>query len=381
MKKLFESDYKLGILGGGQLGRMLIRECVNYNIQAKVLEPDTEAPCKDVTRQFINGSILDYNDVYLFGKELDLLTIEIENVNVDALTKLSEEGLLIYPKPNTIRLIQDKGIQKEFYRNLGIPTSNFILTENRDEVVSCKFPLPAVQKMRKAGYDGHGVRKIISETDLPLAFDVPSVVESLVPIQKELSVVSSRNENGVIMMYPVVESIFSSERNLVDYSISPAAIDPLIEKGAYAITEAILDELKHVGLLVVEMFLTTSNELLVNEIAPRPHNCGHHTMNGFATSQFEQHLRAILNLNPGSVEKRSNYCGMINLLGEEGYEGVAKYEGLESALSLEGVFVHLYGKKKTRPFRKMGHLNVIESTRDDVLKKINKIKQMVRVIS
>lgn len=381
MNKLFESEFKLGILGGGQLGRMLIRECVNYNIQTKVLEPDTEAPCKDVTQQFINGSILDYNEVYRFGKELDLLTIEIENVNVDALTKLSEEGLLIYPKPHTIRLIQDKGIQKEFYRTLGIPTSNFILAENRDDVVRSRFPLPAVQKMRKAGYDGHGVRKIISETDLALAFDVPSVVESLVPIQKELSVVSSRNENGAIMMYPVVESLFSPERNLVDYLISPANIDPIIEKGAYAITEAILDELNHVGLLVVEMFLTTSNELLVNEIAPRPHNCGHHTMNGFATSQFEQHLRAILNLTPGPVEKRTNYCGMINLLGEVGYDGVAKYEGLESALSLDGVFVHLYGKKKTRPFRKMGHINVIESSRDDVLKKINKIKQMVRVVS
>jgi len=376
--KAFYGDLKLGILGGGQLGRMLIQESINYNITTFVMDPDKEAPCKDLCRKFVNGSLTDFESVYNFGKQVDILTIEIEKVNVDALEKLEKEGLTVYPQSRVIRLIQDKGIQKLFFKENDIPTAPFQVFGDKDELISANLKFPFVQKLRRDGYDGRGVKLIHSASDLEQAFEEPSLIEELINFEKELSVIVSRNEDGDVKTFPCVEMEFNPEANLVEFLISPSTLDFEILQKADQLAIKIANDLKIVGILAVEMFLTKEGNILVNEIAPRPHNSGHQSIEGNFTSQYEQLIRAIFNLPPGDTKAISNSV-MINLLGEKGYEGAAEYEGLKEVLEIEGVFIHLYGKKFTKPFRKMGHITIMDDDRQTAIEKARFVQKKVKV--
>ncbi len=376
--KAFYGDMRVGILGGGQLGRMLIQDAINYNVNIRVLDPDPDASCKNLCDKFITGSLTDYETVYNFGKQTDLLTIEIEKVNVDALQQLEEEGVLVYPQPRVIRLIQDKGLQKEFFKQHGIPTAPFQLISSREALKKASLNYPFVQKLRKDGYDGRGVYKVRSAEDLPDAFEAPSIIEEWVDFEKEIAVIVARNENGDTKAFPCVEMEFNPDANLVEFLISPSALPLEIQNRAEILALEIAKSLKIVGLLAVEMFLTKDGNVLVNELAPRPHNSGHHTIEGNYVSQFEQHLRAIFNLPLGDIRPVTNAV-MINLLGEKGYEGMALYEGLEEVLKLDGVYVHLYGKKYTKPFRKMGHVTIIDDVRTKAIEKARLVQKTVKV--
>jgi 5-(carboxyamino)imidazole ribonucleotide synthase len=376
--KAFYGDLKLGILGGGQLGRMLIQESINYNITTYVMDPDKEAPCKDLCRKFVNGSLTDFSSVYNFGKEVDVLTIEIEKVNVDALEKLEKEGLTVYPQSRVIRLIQDKGIQKQFFKENNIPTAQFQLFRDKSELISANLKFPYIQKLRRDGYDGRGVKLINSTSDLEKAFEEPSLIEELINFEKELSVIVSRNEDGDIKTFPCVEMEFNQEANLVEFLISPSSLDFEILQKADQLAVKIAEDLKIIGILAVEMFLTKEGNILVNEIAPRPHNSGHQSIEGNTTSQYEQLIRALFNLPPGDTKAISNSV-MINLLGEKGYEGVAEYEGLKEVLEIEGVFIHLYGKKFTKPFRKMGHITIMDDDRQKAIEKARFVQKKIKV--
>lgn len=370
----------IGILGGGQLGRMLIQAAMNFNLRISILDPDKDAPCKTIADSFQVGSLMDFDTVYAFGKKVDLLTIEIEHVNVEALEKLEKEGVKVFPQPHIIKTIQDKGLQKLFYQQNAIPTSDFRLIDSKDELTEHSDFLPFFQKMRKGGYDGKGVQRISSESDFTKAFEQSSVLEKQVDILKELAVIVARNESGETKTFPAVELDFHPEANLVEFLFSPAEIPAAIEKKAEEIAVRVAQSLKIVGLLAVEMFLTKSGEILVNEIAPRVHNSGHHTIEGNVTSQFEQHVRAILNLPLGSTEIKTPAV-MVNLLGEAGYDGVARYAGLEEALQKDGVAVHLYGKKFTRPFRKMGHVTITDARLETAKEKAKFVKHTLKVIA
>ncbi|WP_432713052.1 5-(carboxyamino)imidazole ribonucleotide synthase [Pedobacter sp.] len=374
------SDLKLGILGGGQLGRMLIQEAINYNVTTLVLDPDINAPCKFISNYFECGSITDYDTVYNFGKKADVITIEIEKVNIEALEQLEKEGKLVFPQSRVIRLIQDKGVQKQFFKENDIPTSPFVLVNGVEEMKNCGFALPYILKQRKDGYDGKGVMKIETLRDLDDAFEGPCLIEKLVNFEKEVAVIVSRNANGDVRTFPMVEMEFNPEANLVEFLISPSTYPQQIQERAEVIAKNIAAALNITGLLAVEMFVSKDGEILVNELAPRPHNSGHQTIEGNYVSQFGQHLRAIYNLPLGDTRCITNSV-MINLLGEKGYEGVAKYKGLEKIMALDGVYVHLYGKKYTKPFRKMGHVTVVDQNRESAIEKANYIKQALTVIS
>lgn len=376
--KSFYGDLRVGILGGGQLGRMLIQKAIDYNISVNVLDPDPDAPCKHICNEFTVGSLNDYQKVYEFGKKTDLLTIEIEKVNVDALEKLEEEGVLVYPQSRIIRLIQDKGLQKEFFRQNDIPTAPFHLISSVNDLKEAAFAYPYVQKLRKDGYDGRGVHMIRSEKDLSEAFTAPSLIEQMIDFEKEIAVIVARNASGEIKTFPCVEMEFNPDANLVEFLISPSTLSAEIQKKADDLAVKIAESLRITGLLAVEMFLTKDGEILINEIAPRPHNSGHQSIEGNYTSQFEQHLRAILDLPLGDTRCQGNAV-MINLLGEKGFEGLAEYEGLKDILKIEGVYVHLYGKKFTKPFRKMGHVTVIDDSREQAIKKARFIKETIKV--
>ena len=370
----------IGLLGGGQLGRMMLQNAVNLNLTISVLDPDKNAPCKHLVKKFTVGSLTDYDTVYDFGKDKDLITIEIENVNIDALKKLEKEGKIVYPQPHIIELIQDKGAQKMFYQRNNIPSPDFFLVETKKQISKYADYFPFFQKLRRGGYDGKGVIKLVNPHQLEKAFDSPSVLERFVNFEKELSVIVARNKNGEIKCYPLVECEFNPQANLVEYLFSPANVKKSVEKEAVKIATDIAEKLEIVGILAVELFLTKEGKVLVNEIAPRPHNSGHQSIEGNATSQFEQHLRAILNLPLGdtSILKPSV---MVNLLGEFGHEGAAIYEGMEDVLKFKGVYVHLYGKTITKPFRKMGHVTVVD---DDLLKakqKAKLVKNTLKVIA
>ncbi|MHB1176982.1 MAG: 5-(carboxyamino)imidazole ribonucleotide synthase [Daejeonella sp.] len=376
--KSFYGDLKLGILGGGQLGRMLIQESINFNVTTHVLDPDPKAPCKDLCNTFVTGSLTDYKTVYNFGKAVDLITIEIEKVNVDALQQLESEGVLVYPQSRVIRLIQDKGVQKQFFKENGIPTSPFKLIQKKSELISGNFPFPYIQKLRKDGYDGRGVHLVKSQADLDSAFEAPSLIEDWVDFEKELAVIVSRNEDGEIKTFPCVEMEFNPEANLVEFLISPSTLDPEILERADKLAVKIAGDLKIVGVLAVELFLTKGGDILVNELAPRPHNSGHQSIEGNYTSQYEQHLRAIFNLPLGDTRSIS-HAVMINLLGEKGFEGTAEYEGLKEVLTMEGVYVHLYGKKLTKPFRKMGHVTILDEDRQKAIDKAKHVQSILKV--
>jgi len=376
--KWYGSAFQLGVLGGGQLGRMMIGEAISYDVYVHCLDPDPQAPCRSLANSFTVGSLTDFDTVYNFGKDKHVLTVEIEHVNIEALEKLEAEGVKVFPQPAVLKIVQDKGLQKEFYRDNGIPTPPFYLVDNKEEINTFISEFPFMQKMRKGGYDGKGVTPLKSVADLEQAFDVPSVLESFVDFDKELSVIVSRNEKGETAVFPAVECEFSAEANLVEFLFAPADISEEIEEAAKALAIRIIDTLQMTGILAVELFLTKSGELLVNEIAPRPHNSGHHTIECNVTSQFEQHLRSILNLPLGDT--RIVQPGvMINLLGEKGFEGDAVYRGLEDIMALPGVKTHLYGKAKTKPFRKMGHVTIVAEKLEEAKKIGRKLKDMIRV--
>ncbi|MFA6276717.1 MAG: 5-(carboxyamino)imidazole ribonucleotide synthase [Pedobacter sp.] len=374
------SELKLGILGGGQLGRMLIQEAINYNLTTLVLDPDPDAPCKHIANKFECGSITDFDTVYNFGKKADIITIEIEKVNIEALEQLEKEGKLVFPQSRVIRLIQDKGVQKQFFKENDIPTAHFQLVNSKDDLTNGNFAFPYILKQRKDGYDGKGVMKINNLADIENAFEVPSLIEELVDFDKEIAVIVARNANGNMKTFPMVEMEFNTEANLVEFLISPSTYPEDIQNRAEKIALNIASALNITGILAVEMFVTKDGNILVNELAPRPHNSGHQTIEGNYVSQFEQHLRSIFNLPLGDTRSISNAV-MINLLGEKGHDGLAKYDGLEKIMAIDGVYVHLYGKKYTKPFRKMGHVTIVDQNRENAIEKARYIQQTLKVIS
>ncbi|MCK6606735.1 MAG: 5-(carboxyamino)imidazole ribonucleotide synthase [Flavobacterium sp.] len=380
----FSSDFKLGILGGGQLGKMLLTETRKFDIQTLVLEPSEEAPARYSCNGFYKGSLMDFDTVYQFGKMVNLLTIEIENVNLDALDKLEEEGLPIYPSPKTLRLIQNKGKQKDYYVSNDIPTSphqRFVdLNDLRNALAKDELEFPFVWKCAQFGYDGNGVKICRSSLDLVKLPDVECIAEEMVPFKNELAVIVARSVSGEVKTYPVVEMEFHPEANQVEYVICPARIDEKVAQKATEVALKVSEAFNHVGLLAVEMFQTADDEILVNEVAPRPHNSGHYSIEASYTSQFENHLRAILNLPLGNTD--SKVAGiMVNLVGEEGYSGQVVYENIEKIMAIDGVTPHIYGKRETRPFRKMGHVTIVNEDMTEARRIAEEVKNSIRVIS
>ena len=373
-------DIRLGILGGGQLGRMLLQKAVDFDLHLSVLDPDVNAPCSKICHRFVQGDFKDYQTVLEFGKACDIITIEIEHVNTQALFELEKKGVKVFPSPSIIALVQDKGLQKEFYQKNNIPTAGFKLIDQKSEIENSSIGFPVIQKLRKGGYDGRGVQALKSAADLNLAFDEPSILEEMVSFTKEIAVIVSRNETGDIRTFPVVEMEFNPTANLVEFLSCPAQISDLAKEKAAQIAKDLAQRLNLVGVLAVEYFLCENDIVLVNEIAPRPHNSGHQTIEGNVTSQYEQHLRSILNLPPGDTSILAPSV-MINLLGEKGYSGPVKYSGIENAFKTPGVHVHLYGKKETRPFRKMGHVTIVNSYSTNAHRIARELLQNIKVIS
>ena len=380
MKLIYDKDFKLGVLGGGQLGRMLIQQAISWDVNVYCLDPSADAPCKEIANGFTQGDFNDYETVKAFGKDKDVLTIEIEHVNTRALHELETEGVSVFPQAHIIDLVKDKGAQKRFYKDHAFPTSDFVLVENKEEAIRHFKKGGIVQKLRSGGYDGRGVQVLRDEASLSKAFDAPSVIEELVDIEKELSVIVARNIRGEVKSFPVVDMEFNAEANLVEFLYAPASISTALEKEARELAERLINELKMVGLLAVELFLDKKGNILINEIAPRPHNSGHHTIEGNYSSQYAQHIRAILDMHLGDTETIKP-AAMLNLLGEKGFEGPVYYEGLDEALEKQGVFVHLYGKKMTKPFRKMGHVTVLGEGLEDLRHKIDEVKKVLKVKS
>ena len=374
---------KIGVLGGGQLGRMLIQSALNLNLDLHMLDPDAKAPCYKIASGFTQGKLTDYDTVVSWGSQFDIITIEIENVNVEALEELERQGKQVYPQPHIIRLIQDKRTQKQFYQQNDIPTAPFHLTETAAEVKQYADFLPAVHKLGKEGYDGRGVQMIRTSEDIGKAFDKPGLLEKMVPFEKEIAVIVARNPSGEEVTYPPVEMVFHPEHNLVEFLLAPARLSVELNQKAQALAKTVAQKLGIIGLLAVEMFVTSEGEILVNEVAPRPHNSGHHTIEANACSQYEQQLRAILDLPLGNTNTLVT-AAMANVLGEDGYTGEARYEGLDGVLKQENVFLHLYGKTQTKPFRKMGHVTIAASSGEsdhELLARAEQIKNTLKVIA
>ena len=359
---------------------MLIQSALDFNLSVHMLDPNPQAPCHAIATRFTVGSLTDFDTVYAFGQACDLLTIEIENVNTEALKRLRDEGTSVYPEPEVIELIQDKRAQKQFYQQHSIPTADFVLTESRADLNQHVDRLPAVHKLGRAGYDGRGVQVLRSADDLPQGFDAPGVLEELIDFEKEISVIVARNARGEVRTFPVVELAFHPEKNLVEYLFAPARLSEELRQRADQLARTIIEQLNMTGLLAVEMFVTPAGTVLVNEVAPRTHNSGHHTIEANVTSQFEQHLRAILDLPLGATTLKTP-AAMVNLLGEAGHEGPARYEGLDEVLATGGAHVHLYGKTTTKPFRKMGHVTLTAPNPDDLPPRARWIQQTLKVIT
>ena len=384
MKNYFSSDFKLGILGGGQLGRMLLAETQKFDIHTSILENNKNAPCAEICNEFVVGDLLDFNAVYQFGKKVDILTIEIENVNLDALDKLEDEGVTIYPKPKDLRIIQSKARQKHFYVDNNISTAPFSHYAYLEELIHSyennSIAFPFVWKAARFGYDGNGVKIVRNLDDLASLPNVECITEELIPFKNELAVIVARNKDGETKTYPVVEMEFHPEANQVEYVLCPARIDSKVAEKAREVALKVVNELDFVGLLAVEMFQTVDDKILVNEVAPRPHNSGHYSIEASYTNQFEQHLRSILNLPLGNTE--SKVAGiMVNLVGEEGFTGAVVYQNIAEILKINGVTPHIYGKKETRPFRKMGHVTIVNSDINKAREIAQKVKETIRVIS
>lgn len=382
--QFFSSNFKLGILGGGQLGKMMLYETRKWDIYTKVMDASPEAPCKIACNEFVLGSLMDFDAVYNFGKDVDVLTIEIENVNLDALEKLEHEGITVYPPTKTLRTIQNKATQKLFYVDHGIPTAPFTrfayTSEIEDSIHNGGLQLPFVWKSAQFGYDGQGVkvvRKMEDLTDLP---NVECIAEQMIDFKNELAVIVAGNTKGEVATYPVVEMEFHPEANQVEYVICPARIDDAMAKKAQEVALKVSAEMKQVGLLAVEMFQTKDDQILVNEVAPRPHNSGHYSIEASYTNQFEQHIRAILGLPLGKTD--SKVAGiMVNLVGAEGHTGEVVYENMEKILHMDGVTPHIYGKKETRPFRKMGHVTIVDENMARARQVAQEVKETIKVIS
>ena len=384
MKNYFSSDFRLGVLGGGQLGRMLLAETQKFDIYTVILDKSPDAPCAQICNEFHQGDLLDFDTVYNFGKKVDVLTIEIENINIDALDKLEGEGLTIYPKPKNIRIIQSKAQQKNFYKDHNIPTAEFshyaYLEELKHSYHNSVIEFPFVWKAARFGYDGNGVKVVRKFEDLENLPAGECIVEKLIPFKNELAVIVARNNNGEVKTYPVVEMEFHPEANQVEYVICPARISDEVAEKAKKTALKIADDFDFVGLLAVEMFQTKDDEIIVNEVAPRTHNSGHYSIEASYTNQFEQHLRSILNLPLGNTE--SKVAGiMVNLVGAEGYTGDVLYENIEEILKIDGVTPHIYGKKTTKPFRKMGHVTIVNKDVDIARKVAQQVKETIKVIS
>ena len=380
----FSTDFTLGILGGGQLGKMLLTETLKYDIRTIVLDPSAEAPARFGCYTFFQGDLMDYDTVYQFGKQADLITFEIENVNVDALERLESEGIKVYPTPKSLRIIQDKGAQKAFYKAHEIPTAPFEPFPSpallATAVAEGRWTYPFVWKSTRFGYDGNGVKIVRNPQDLHALPEGPCIAELCADIDKELAVIVARSPKGEVATYPVVEMEFHPEANQVEYVLCPARIAETISDQARKIALQVAEAFGSIGLLAVELFLTKEGEIWVNEVAPRPHNSGHYSIEASYTSQFEEHLRAILNLPLGSTE--SKVAGvMVNLVGAEGYAGDVIYEHIEDVLSLQGVTPHIYGKRQTRPFRKMGHITITHPDIEQARSLAQKVKETIKVIS
>ena len=384
MEKFVNSNFKLGVITGGQLGKMLIQEASKWDLTTYVLDTDAGCPAGNIASHFVKGDYRDFQAVYEFGKLVDILTFEIENVNIDALKKLKSEGLRILPDPAILELIQDKGLQKEFYKKHKLPTSPFKLyaseAEIRNEIESEELTPPFVQKLRTGGYDGRGVAVVSDLDDLDSILPGASLIEQKVEIEKELAVIVARNSAGQVKCYPVVEMLFDPKANLVDKLICPASLSDQQNEEAINLATKIAELLKMEGLLAVEIFVDIQGNLLVNEVAPRPHNSGHHTIESVITSQFEQHLRAVLSLPLGSTELKLPAV-MTNIVGSPDHTGPVIYEGLEECLAIEGVKIHLYGKKITKPYRKMGHATILATSVEEALDKADKVKKLIKVKS
>lgn len=358
---------------------MLIQSGMDFNIPFTVLDPDAHAPCASIS-EFVHGKLTDFDTVVKFGSACEIVTIEIENVNTVALKELVALGKKVYPQPEVIELIQNKRTQKKFYEKNGIPTAEFVLVENAEDVSHHVAFLPAVNKLGREGYDGRGVQIIKNAKDLPKAFDAPGLLEKLIPFEKEVAVIAARNARGEVQTYPAVEMVFHPVQNLVEYLFAPVDLSENVRRDADEIARTIVQKLDMVGLLAVEMFITVEGEVLVNEIAPRPHNSGHQTIEANYTSQYEQHLRAILNLPLGDTRPILP-SAMVNVLGEPGFEGLARYEGLEDIMRIPGVHVHLYGKRITKPYRKMGHVTILDEDIASLKNKASFVKQTLKVIA
>ncbi len=369
---------KAGILGGGQLGRMLLQAAANYPVETFLMESDSEAPAAHLCHHFTLGDIRNFDDVYNFGKGLDAITIEIESVNEDALEKLESEGVKVYPSPAALRIIKNKIRQKEFYSANQIPTSAYVITNNLNELNQQSSFLPAVHKIAEGGYDGRGVQVISKQEDLNKGFNAPSVLEKMVSIKKEIAQIVAINEKGEMALYPPVDMVFDPHLNLLDYQLSPAEIPEKTKWKIEAIALAVVKGLKTPGIFAVELFIDINGDVFVNETAPRVHNSGHHTIEANYSSQFDMLWRVILGYPLGNTAAILP-AAIVNLLGEQGFEGEAHYEGLREVLQMENVFVHLYGKKTTKPGRKMGHVTVMSREKQDLVHTAHKIKHLLKI--
>jgi 5-(carboxyamino)imidazole ribonucleotide synthase len=384
MANYFSSNFTLGILGGGQLGKMMLYQTRKFDITTHVLDPSFDAPCRISCDHFTQGDLMNYDAVFNFGKKVDILTLEIEGVNLEAIEALEKMGKIVYPSANTLRNIQNKGVQKKFYKTHHIPTAAFSVFETialvKKAVASGELKLPFVWKSCTGGYDGKGVQVIKTSQTLEQLPDCPCVIEDLVNFKNELAVIVARNPSQQVKTYPVVEMEFHPQANQVEYVICPARIDKQVAEKARSIAIQVSKAFEHVGLLAVEMFQTIDDQIIVNEVAPRPHNSGHYSIEASYTNQFEQHIRAVLDLPLGNTASKVGGI-MVNLVGEQNHTGDVAYQNIKEIMAMDGVTPHIYGKKQTRPFRKMGHVTIVNENIDTAREIAQQVKQRIKVIS
>ena len=378
----FSSDFKLGILGGGQLGKMLLQVTSRLSIKTNILDPSEDSPCKNLCNEFETGNLMDFDAVYQFGKKCDLVTFEIEHVNIEALEKLESEGTKVYPTSKTLKIIQNKNLQKQFFIDNNIPTSDFYYFKSpkdfKNSLHKNQISFPCVWKKTKFGYDGYGVEIIKSIEQIDNLPNEECIIEEFIPFEKELATTIVRNYSGDIQIFPLVQMDFNKESNQVEYVVCPAQVNREIKDLANALAMKVSKSFKHVGLLAIEMFLTKDNKILINEVAPRPHNSAHYSIEACENSQFQQHINSILNLKLGSCKSNNNAI-MVNLVGEKGYSGPVIYQGIEKAMEQSNVSVHIYGKSNTKPNRKMGHVTVTDENLKNGLKKAKSVKNLIKV--
>tara|TARA_Y100000741_G_scaffold75866_1_gene55286 strand:- start:51 stop:1205 length:1155 start_codon:yes stop_codon:yes gene_type:complete len=378
----FSSDFKLGIIGGGQLGKMLLQVTSKLNIKTNILDANPDSPCKNLCNEFSLGKLMDYNTIYKFGKKCNVITYEIEHINIEALLKLESEGVIINPSPSILKIIQNKNTQKKFFLENNIPTAKFWHFCSKEEfklfLSNDEISFPCVWKKTKFGYDGFGVEILKSTNDITKLPDSEFIIEEYIPFQKELATTIARNDSGQVEVFPIVEMSFNDESNQVEYVICPAQINNENMIQAKEIALSVSKSFRHTGILAVEMFLTKDNKVLVNEVAPRPHNSAHYSIEACMSSQFDQHIRSILNLPLGCSKSNINAI-MVNLVGEKNFSGLVNYKGLEESMKFDNVSVHIYGKSETRPNRKMGHATILDTDLNRGIEIAKSVKKNIRV--